>query len=265
MEEPAGQTAGSARTVTATSEISTGERRRQVAELYDDHTYAELAATFGCSKQTIYRDVHALGLQPRPAHARPRYAAAEPRDCEACGREFTPEAPWKAANGRGRFCPDCGEEARRAWFVATFSIDAVYPDPEPRVCANPNCPREGEPFTPSRANAGRGFGRFCSDSCNAADRWARGRGLGALVEGYSGRARQVWRGRWGGAAAARAAAAAGTIGRRRAYTAEQEATAIAMKTSNPKLGERPIADRLDLKKRQVHEIFVRARADGRLM
>lgn len=41
-----------------------------------------------------------------------------------------------------------------------------HPVPEPRVCANPDCPRGGEPFTPPDAyQVTQGNGRYCTREC----------------------------------------------------------------------------------------------------
>jgi hypothetical protein len=85
-------------------------RRAEVARLYPDMTCAEIGAELGWSAPAIWKDVKALGLEPRRAGTRRK-----------------------------------------------------YPDPQPRACPNPDCPRRGEPFTPPSWAPEQ---RYCSHRCS---------------------------------------------------------------------------------------------------
>lgn len=230
--------------------LTDDERRAEVARAAELWIHgagiADIAAELQRSSTTIaiYLDTARIDRSRGP---RSKYDEPDPRPCSRCGIVFTPKG-WQVADGRGSHC---SESCRRAWFVETFSVPAIYPDPELRECGH--C---GRTFTPSRANAGRGHGTFCSNRCGALDRWHRvgGGNLVAFMKRNpiaGGRARQVWLGRWaGGIAGARG-------GRPRGYTDDQVAAVHHLRATNPRLGERPIAARLGLSKRQVHDILTR--------
>jgi hypothetical protein len=229
--------------------LTDAERREEIqraADLYQSgHTIIEIAAMLTRCSTTImaYLDEAGVGRTRGP---RSRFPKPEPRECkrDGCSTVFTPEA-WRVARGEGEFCSG---ECRLSWFVETFSIDPVYPDPGTRQCES--C---GSDFRPPRANAARGFGRFCSDSCAATDRWERkgGGNLDALVfngSGFTGRHRQRWLGRWRGAPA-------GDLGGRpRSYTEDDIEKVRAVKERNPKLGRAAIARITGLTEPQVRSL-----------
>ena len=172
---------------------------------------------------------------PRRGPGQPRkHPAPSKRACEHCGTIFTPRDPRNPGRFHNRGCADeakavypapeprpcahCGEtfkparnEIDRKYCKTKCHHAAMskYPQPEPRACANPNC---GETFTPDHpSSAVNGEGIYCSDFCrdtapqrrakiSAAlrERWRVGEiGLGFLAH-WGPRARQRWKGRWGG-------------------------------------------------------------------
>jgi transcriptional regulator with XRE-family HTH domain len=100
-------------------------RRAHVERDYTELTMPELAAQHEVSTTTIWKDVHALGLEARPAHTRAKYAPAN-RLCQRCGKPLPFRHPSDHANLRGVYhrecyedggvvnkCPICGRERYR--------------------------------------------------------------------------------------------------------------------------------------------------------
>jgi transcriptional regulator with XRE-family HTH domain len=145
-------------------------RRAQVRTLYAKHTMPELEELLGVDTTTIWRDVHALKLEARPAHTRPQYPITG-RTCRRCGKPLRFRHPSDHANLRGRYHREC------------FEADAVV-----NTC--PVCGKE------RRRQASHAHKKCCSYRCAQLYRWHVSRkGLGKLVRRYLGPARQVWLGR----------------------------------------------------------------------
>ena len=81
------------------------------------------------------------------------------RQCQraACGKIFTARRPKQAYCSR-----ECSDADRLAW-ARPVGGTRLPPDLGMRVCPNPGCPREGEPFQPTRFNQ-----RACSRRCRDA-------------------------------------------------------------------------------------------------
>ena len=71
-------------------------RRAEVARLYPDMTCAEIGGELGWSAPAIWKDVKALGLEPRRAGTRRRYPALQVRRLPASANALVP------LNGAGR-------------------------------------------------------------------------------------------------------------------------------------------------------------------
>jgi transcriptional regulator with XRE-family HTH domain len=120
----------------------------------------------------------------------------------------------------------------------------IYPVPDPRPCAY--C---GELFTPTARTVANGWGgRYCSHRCRARDNCK------PMMQTMSARARQ----KAIGSAMSRRVDGK-PRGRRRGYSDEQARAVVDLRQQNGRIGEREIARRLTLSKRQVHEILVAAR------
>jgi hypothetical protein len=85
------------------------ERRSRVAELYPEQSTTEIAVTLGVAQSTIANDVIALGIS-EPVGPRRKHPKPEPRECEECGRTFTPKDASQDVRGYGKLC---SEECKR--------------------------------------------------------------------------------------------------------------------------------------------------------
>lgn len=226
------------------------ERRRLQLEKYmrahDLISTREAATQAGCQPSTICEYIRAglltASIYPdywpgRPPyllrrdaieHVRELLATASERHTAASRRNNL--ARWAARRAQGN---RAGTIPRRGHVIA--------------------CPDCGRSRYYGPAQLARLKSEWCIH-CERQDRNRTGRGVKHLIcARWSGPARQRWIGRWHGGAPP--GPGAPPRGRPRGYTDQEAATVIALRKRNPKLGERPIAARFGLSKRQVHEIL----------
>jgi hypothetical protein len=256
------------------------ERRQRAAYLYvvEGLSLERTADELACSVSTVVRELEALGVERR----RRKHPAPEPRVCarDGCDVVFTPTAT-QVLKGFGKFCSrECDHEAHR-----------IHAKPVELVCALDGC---DVVFTPSGYQLAQGWGLYHSRLC-ARRGVKRGRRKGRLVEcihcqkqvwryecevrelnfcsyehwgkyrfhhglagmkkwlspATCGKLRHEHKSRWGGFESG---------GRPRASRkvpdyAEKARLVLELKRTHPRLGERPIADRVGLSRRQVRTIL----------
>ena len=204
------------------------ERIRRAADLHGQGLRTQaIADQLGVSRRQVGRDLQAAQIRAhRPG--RPRLHPKLERGCESCGRRFEPVSA-DAAKGRGRFCSSgCWGEALR-----------IHPRAEPRPCVQ--CESI---FTPSGRRVAAGYGRFCSHSCRI--RWVWWNGLVSPLMLRNPLMKEIWHGRWGGKLG----------GRPRAERDPSKISEVLrLRAANPRLGERPIAERVGISRRVVREIL----------
>lgn len=265
MEKPAVIAPASGPTITA--EEARATRRAQVAELYTDMTMSEIARELGFNTRTIWKDVRALGIAPRPAGRRAKYPPP-PTDktCAGCGKPITFAYPSDAI--------DTERQRKGVYCSHTCKADAtrVHETPEPRECARPWCDNV---FQPRGVDVAKGGGLYCSRECTRGQRggalvvcpgcgterwrplywieaghrfcghrcwtlyrWQKGVGLQRRMKRAGGKARHRWLSRW-----------AAQKKRRRRYTDEQRSRAVAMLQRGASI--RQTANTTGLSKHQV--------------
>jgi len=210
-------------------------RRAEVERLYSELTMPELADLLDVSIETIWRDVHALGLEVRPAHTRAKYAPAG-RLCQRCGKPLPFRHPSDHANLRGLYHREC------------YEAGGV-------VNKCPICGRER--YRP-RSHASK---RCCGYSHASRYRWNVSRaGLRRFVESrragrgrWSGLSRQVWGGRLGGWNAA--GPEARQRGKPRGYTDAQVRTARIVLERDPNIGRDRLSRLLRVSPKQARAIL----------
>lgn len=276
----------------ATPDEIKARRERVRARWAEGADQEQIADEEDVAQTTISRDLAALGLSPGKGR-RPTCPKPEPRTCELdrCGRVFTPSSR-DVARGFGRFCSP--EHAYESWRVPGLErtcaregcgvafrptprqvrlgnghycspecaneAHRVHPVPAARSCARAECGRE---FVPQSRQAADGRGRFCSHACAASvilTRWWKlGEGAARVVletggfspfGTWSSRTRQKWVGRWSGKLGGRPTAR--TIDH--SYE-EKAAEVIRLRKLNARLGERALAERAGLSRRQVRAIL----------
>jgi hypothetical protein len=262
-------------------------RARRIAARYvAGATLEEAGRPEGVSASTAMRDLRALGLNRRkpdpapsprtcardgcsetfrPTHrqveqgyglycsrecdhlAHRKYPKPEERQCETCGRPFTPASHLGANDAKGwnRYCSrPCARLAQRGKRGAR----AVKGQ---RVECK-NCGREVFRYDCELTEHPEGF--FCSTACHAEHRrrfpWPGYRTF--LSPAASGKARQ----RAIGAREGRIAGASG--GRKREYSPLQARGVLELRQREPSLGVRRLADRTGLSVMQVRRILADA-------
>jgi hypothetical protein len=259
------------------------ERARRAAELYlsdDEPSYEECGNALGVSAHTVMRDLKSLGIAARKPDPAP-----EPRPCQRCGTPFSPTRR-QLEQGFGRFCSrECDHEAHRiypkpdergcaregcnnrfvpeAWAVAhgwgNYCSRKCAARAEPRKAAKGQwltCTQCGGDVwrydCELERDRGEREGWFCSLECHAEHRrlypWPGYRRF--LSPLASGRARQrvigAREGRVAGGGDGRPAVGVD------AAVAHQ---VVRLREANPRLGERPIAERFGISRRRVREIL----------
>lgn len=252
------------------------DRAKVAAELYaQGQSLRQVGRALGVSPATVFADLTRLGVARRPP---PERATVE-RTCtrEGCENRFRPTSRQLRA-GYGKFCSRaCDHEAHR-----------IYPRPEARVCVRPGCDNT---FTPIGAHAARGWGKYCSKRCSAISTGAHVKRRGKTIACAScGRevwryayemrehnfcslrcwhtyrwrtgvaipfdfltrpaSRKKWLPRWAGRRGGRPVAATSQDG----YE-EKAALVRDLHALNPKLGERVLAARAELSRRQIRSIL----------
>jgi len=208
-----------------------GARRAQVDRLYSELTMPELADLLDVSIGTVWRDVHALGREARPAHTRPKYAPAG-RLCQRCGKPLRFRHPSDHANLRGLYHRDCYEDG------------GVVNE----------CPICGRERYRRRSHARK---RCCGYAHASLYRWNVSRaGLRRFVE-----SRRSGRGRWSGEKRRtwlrrlRAPEVGRLGGRPRGYTDEQVRVVRLLRARDPNIGRIRLARLSLLTEKQVRGIL----------
>ena len=290
----------SAEAPAAAAQATVAARRARVAELYAEGLGTPtIARRFGVDPKTIWKDLVALGIPRRPPGGRARYPDPGEVVCarEACAAVFRPK-PSIVARGHGVYCSNrCRTIANPAPFLPAAPH---HLDPGTRVCARDGC---RNPFRPTPAQAARGDGRYCSHACANATTSAARRQAGAFVPcsnascgaavwvwssrlqrhthhfcGTTCRSRWVWRHGseklirpWWRASTVRhwKRVWGGQLGGRprlRETLSDFDVRAgevVRLHRSNPKLGQRELARRTGLSRRQVRGILGHTPVDRR--
>jgi hypothetical protein len=133
------------------------ERARRIAARYElDPSLERAGSPERVSAMTAMRDLESLGIKRRKQDPAP-----EERQCErdGCTKMFQPTRS-QLKRGFGKFCSnECDGLAHR-----------IYPVPQERPCANPECPFGGS-FTPDSDegwNDANGWNKYCSKICRGA-------------------------------------------------------------------------------------------------
>ncbi len=181
------------------------------------------------------------------------YECPTERHCEICGKPFTPpsDSGWQDAAGWNRFCSIlCAHVAQRGRRKNARQGSWIACHNCGRELFRYNCELERE--------RGVKEGWFCSPSCHGDHRrrypWPGYRTF--INPAASGTARQRM---IGGREGRRLG---GGEGRRRVPTPLPKVTLVLnLRASHPKLGERPIAERVGISRNRVREILAREGAE----
>jgi hypothetical protein len=210
-------------------------RRAKVAEFYATKTMPELAELLGVGISTIWRDVHALGLEARPPHTRPKYEPGPTGEaCGHCGKPI-PHRPPSHGRQRGRVNGQTlGNFCSRECFLAQAKTGVVN-----------TCPMCGKERYRPAAHAHK---KCCGYVCSNRYRWRVSmKGIERLVRKYyGGRARQRWLGRLKGGEF-------GKLGGRPTVQLTDTQLTEAEKLHEQGWGRRAIATRLQVSPHAVHK------------
>jgi DNA-binding CsgD family transcriptional regulator len=205
MSETAGlRPAARARLTYGAAEIA--ERRRLAPELYARlGSCKTVAQELGCSEETVRDDLERAGVRRRLAAGAPENRVRSMERREQAVKLYVDERlnMLAVADRLGISERQVSRYLHKARVpIRPSGQPPKYPPVLPALCANPTCPRAGEPFLPGEpvyrarpASVAAGRHLYCSRSCSGSHQWRLGRFSTALIRPFwSGEKRRRYKG-----------------------------------------------------------------------